>query len=94
MKLQDIYRDLSKLGDDLVIFAVEPWTPDSEAMLLRSEPDGSVEKSNALGKYFLEVLVAREVLETGEERRLSDQDRLRLLIYYAENDAYPEWLYV
>ena len=43
--------------------------------------------------YFLEVSVALEVLESLEGKPSSLDDKLRLLIYYAENDSYPDYIY-
>lgn len=43
--------------------------------------------------YFLEIFVAREVLEVLEGKPSTSEERVRLLIYYADNDAYPEWVH-
>jgi len=47
----------------------------------------------SLKTHFLEVDVANEVLEAIANRQASPADRCDLLIYYAENDAYPNWIY-
>jgi len=44
-------------------------------------------------EYFLEVHVAKEVLEVLSGRKASKDEKLRLLIFYAENDAYPDWVF-
>ena len=44
-------------------------------------------------EYFLKVHVAKEVLEVLSGRKASKDEKLRLLIFYAENDAYPDWVY-
>ena len=95
MRLKDVMRELPSLDDGLTICAREPWTGDSEMTLVRVDsmsklPDWIV--SSGL-KYFLEVSVAREILEIPEAQSLRDTEKLRLLIYYASNDAYPRWVF-
>jgi hypothetical protein len=58
-------------------------------------PDGAVrtELTHDNLEYFLEVFVAKEVCEVFGTRRPAAQDVARLLVFYAENDAYPNWVY-
>jgi hypothetical protein len=44
-------------------------------------------------EYFLEVHIAREVLEVLVERDVALDRRVSLLIHYAEHDAYPDWIH-
>ena len=44
-------------------------------------------------EYFLEDSVLREILEMPEAQTLSEEAKVDLVIYYAENDAYPSWVY-
>ena len=44
--------------------------------------------SHSLGAH-----VAKEVLAVFADKRGSDDERVRLPIDYAENDAYPDWVY-
>jgi hypothetical protein len=37
--------------------------------------------------------MARQVLEVFERRKPSEEQTRALLLYYAENDAYPSWVY-
>ena len=71
-----------------------PWIAESEARVVEVDEDGRVPPdtlSDGL-KYFLESNVAQEVLDGLRNRRaISTEDACRLLLYYAENDAYPEW---
>jgi hypothetical protein len=65
MQLEDLIDDMRALPDEECIFARKPWLGDSEAVAARFgqnfKPPPSV---SALGlEYFLEVHVAREVLE-------------------------------
>jgi hypothetical protein len=71
-----------------------PWIADSEARVVEVGEDGRIPPdtlSDGL-KYFLETDVALEVLDGLRIRRaISTEDACHLLLYYAENDAYPEW---
>jgi hypothetical protein len=44
-------------------------------------------------EYFIDVPVAKEVLGVFAPRMPSVQQRNELLLYYAEHDAYPSWVY-
>jgi hypothetical protein len=44
-------------------------------------------------EYFLEIHVAKEVLAVLGSRQAAPDDQVRLLMFYAENDAYPDWAY-
>lgn len=43
--------------------------------------------------YFLEVNIAKEVLEVLGKKAASREEKVKLLIFYAENDAYPDWVF-
>jgi hypothetical protein len=73
----------------------EPWTADAEARVVETDEDGRIPQdalSDGL-RYFLETTVAREVLDVLRDRptKSATEDACNLLLYYAENDAYPEW---
>jgi hypothetical protein len=75
----------------------EPWTVDSETTVVKLDEESRL-PTDALAtglKYFLEATVAREVLDVLRDRptKSSTEDACHLLIHYAENDAYPEWVY-
>lgn len=86
---------LEQLADDKIICVKKPWSSCSDAQLV--DPDERLavpENVTAAGySYFLEVHVAREVISVLRERPSSIDDKVRLLIEYAETDAYPEWVY-
>ena len=74
-----------------------PWTTDAEARVVETDEDGRI-PPDALSdglRYFLETTVAREVLDVlrGQPTKSATEDACSLLLYYAENDAYPEWVY-
>ncbi len=92
--LRDVIAKLTELPDDATLFVRRPWEPGSECALVRFKPGTShASFMSAQGlDYFLEIFVALEALEVfrGEA---SLEDRIRLIIFYAENDAYPEWAF-
>lgn len=86
---------LDELETEAVLYARQPWAAESEAVIeLLTEdletPSWIVEAGLS---YFLEVHVAREVLEVFGANPPTPEERLRLLLYYAKNDAFPEWVY-
>ena len=91
-KLIEIVKDMDTVDEELTIYAVEPWTPDSDA-LLGMEPDDAVAPPEALAigaSYFIEVYIAKEFLEgwaRGKHKAASVQQRCDRLIKYAVNDA-------
>lgn len=95
MKLQDALYRLSELRDDQVIFACRPWTPDSEAEIGTLDHNFRVpdEMNNRGLEYFLEASVAKEVLKVFGETRPTRERMCALILFYAENDAYPEWVF-
>ena len=95
MELHDAIDKVDILSDDQVIFARKPWTLAAEADVGKLDADHRV--PSALAKmglaYFLEVSVAQEVLEVFGKRKPSIDEKCALLMFYAENDAYPQWVY-
>lgn len=95
MRLQDALDKIDELDDDHVIFARRPWVLESDAETGPLEPGGRVPNTMASRgmEYFLEVSVAKEVLEALGERKPTLEQQRSLLMYYAEHDAYPQWIY-
>jgi hypothetical protein len=93
MELRQIIAALEKDHDEqLCIVAKRPWTAQTEAQLVQLTEEFGVPPSIlAAGyEYFLEVKTALEevICTVGT---LSPEQRVGALLYYAENDAYPEW---
>lgn len=95
MNLETILDQVLNMQDDLCIFAKKPWTPTSQAVAVTLEADFGTPKelSDQGMEYFLEVHVAKEVLEVFGDRVPTKEEQRQLLIFYAENDAYPDWVY-
>ncbi|HEX2622100.1 MAG TPA: hypothetical protein VHL11_18210 [Phototrophicaceae bacterium] len=94
MNLAQLTDKLDELARNQCIFARKPWTPNSEAVAAPLERDFRVPPDlSARGfAYFLEMPLTREVLEVFGDRPPSKKEKLDLLIFYAENDAYPDWV--
>ncbi len=93
MKLADIVAGLETSDDSLCIVAKRPWTEHSEAKLVCFAEDFRIpEEARSAGyEYFLEVSTARDEVLSGPVAPSTEQ-RLAAVIYYAENDAFPERL--
>ena len=95
MDLGTILDQLSNLQDDHCIFAARPWTSASRAIAMPLGVDFQTPKevSDQELDYFLEVHVAKEALEVFGDHAPTRAERHRLLIFYAESDAYPDWVF-
>ncbi|WP_316214991.1 hypothetical protein [Bradyrhizobium sp. SZCCHNR2035] len=95
MRLLDAISDLSNLNDNDTIFARKPWTHQSEACVAPLDRESRVpEAIKKLGlDYFLEVSVANEILAVFGERTPTIDEVCELILFYAENDAFPEWIF-
>jgi hypothetical protein len=90
MNIRDVVSRLDELDEALTIFAKRPWTANAEVMLCPHDNDDEKERARAAGfDYFLEISIAKdEVLEP--LRRTDIDTRLKVLLFYAENDAFPD----
>jgi hypothetical protein len=94
--LLDIVAKLDSLPEDVMICAKRPWGPSAEAWVGPPGDNFGVPPHvrSAGYEYFLEVFVANEVLEVlKESAQQSVEAKLRLLLFYAENDSFPDWVY-
>lgn len=95
MNLTDVLDKISELSDEEVIFARKPWRPESEVVV--GELDSTYRPPRSIVErgfdYFMEVSTVNEVLEVLATRSATPQERCRLVLYYAENDAFPDWVY-
>lgn len=94
MRLREIIERIDRGSDALCIVAKQPWGPESEAQLIRLTEDFKIpsELLQQEYEYFLEVSVALDEVLDGLEDILSPEQRFKAVLFYAENDAYPDWL--
>lgn len=96
ISLGAVLDQVTSLDDEMCIFAKKPWSLDSEAIVGRLEGNEFRIPQDFLDEgfeYFLEVHVAKEVLEVLDGHPETAEMKRNLLLFYAENDAYPEWVY-
>jgi hypothetical protein len=95
VKLIQLVERLAELDDEDTIYACEPWTEDSDAMVARDDQESvpfwvPPEAAEAGMKYFLEVFTTREVVE-GWLSNLDEKPTLAAIcqrvIQYAIYDA-------
>ncbi|MBI1213273.1 MAG: hypothetical protein GC190_17545 [Alphaproteobacteria bacterium] len=90
MDIRYAVKHLASFSDDMTIYAVPPWTPESEAIVARGG-----DKVNELpagvpanAKYFLEVSIAKEVVAgSAASPKRSLEEAVKVIIGYALNDA-------
>lgn len=94
MTLHDAVIKALHLDDsDEVIFAKKPWNAAAEAILDFLVDDTVPASISDQGyEYFLESDIVNQLQEFKEEEKLSDTKFVDLIIYYAMNDAYPDWI--
>jgi len=95
MRLNDIVRDLSTIEQEWVICMKRPWGEFAESIVVPLSASLTVPQNvKEQGfDYFLEISVVREVVGVLKGKHISEEDKVKLLLYYAENDAYPDWVY-
>jgi hypothetical protein len=94
MTLFEIVSQLESHDDTLCIVAKRPWSKTTEAKLVSFTEDYRIpEHVAAQGfEYFLEVSVALDEVLHGVRAPLSKDQRYEAVQFYAENDAFPQWL--
>jgi hypothetical protein len=88
-----VRRDALSTEYDQIICAERPWSLSSVLQLYELDDLNSLPKDAF--PYFLEPETTLDLIEALEKYRPnhSMEDACRLIVYYAENDAHPEWLW-
>lgn len=103
MTIYEVIQSIESLPEEATIFAERingEFRPESRVVLVEmtdeelSMPVQEVAARKAPGtEYFLEIVVAKDVLEGWQEYRhgaeISPEEKTGVTIYYAENDAWP-----
>jgi len=103
MTLHETINSIESLPEEATIFAERingEFSPESRAVLIEmtdeelSMPVQEVAANKAPGtEYFLEIFVAKEVIEGWQEyckgAEITSNELTKIMIYYAENDALP-----
>jgi hypothetical protein len=93
MQLIEAISKLDQLPDETFICVRQPWGRHADTLLVPYSEDLDIppEVLSQGFVYFLEVHVAREILDGFLEREPSLEQITDLILFYAENDAFPEW---
>ena len=93
MRLAEAVMQLATLDLTVTLYVQQPWSPASPCALVADEEGVRArDVAAAIGlDYFLEVDVMREALGVFGDRPTTIADKIRLLIHYAEFDAFPAW---
>jgi hypothetical protein len=95
LTLEDAVAQLDTFDRIAAFFVRRPWLRDAECVVAALDEHLAVPlhiKEAGL-EYFLEVSLIHEILEVFENKPASLDEKIRLLIDYAENDVYPDWVY-
>ena len=92
MKLIEIVENLNDFDADNTIYAIEPWLPEVEAIVLPMSTTNELPESVRIKglTYFLEISIARDFLYDWEsycESPPSAFEKVSRLIQYALTDA-------
>ena len=95
MKLIEIVSKLNDPPEETFICVRRPWNHNAESVLVPFNDDLSIpqEVKSQGYEYFLEVTTAREILDAFLDKKPSLEQVTDFIIYYAENDAFPEWAF-
>lgn len=95
VKLDEALATLVGLSEDEVVFARPPFSLGSTATIgfLDSEFQVPAEVKAEGFEYFLDAATAQEVMGVFGEYSPSRAETSEFLLFYAENDAFPDWVY-
>jgi len=93
MKLREILIGPDGLGEYDVVYAKRPWSLESAACVARYEANEPVPRllsSDTSFEYFLEATLIKDIRSQVEGAGKSSAEALGIILYYAENDAFPQ----
>jgi len=92
MRLKEVLSDTDSLDEYDVIYAKRPWSLNAEAYVVRYQEGQTVirffEDAPSF-EYFLEAPLVKDIRQQVEDAGRSSDEVLDVLLYYAENDAFP-----
>jgi hypothetical protein len=95
MNIEGLVGELRLTPKGRVICVRPPWTSKSNACVVQLTNSFGIpsQVKNDGYTYFLETDIALEILGSLPRKYTSDATKAQLLIYYAENDGFPDWIY-
>lgn len=95
MKLDEAIEDMIRKSDvNNVVFAKKPWGFESEAIIGALDINDRVPQDikDAGYEYFLEGEIINDLIQAIASKSFGSLKLIEFIIFYAENDAYPEWV--
>lgn len=95
VSLVDFLAEIDRHGENEVVFMRRPWGVDSDIVVGELEKDCSVPVWAKDGgyEYFMEVFAIRDAISPVEDKGLCFRRMGELVVFYAEYDAYPDWVF-
>jgi len=92
MRLREILLKSDELDENDVVYAKKPWSLEAEARVVGFAPGDIVPRllQDAPLEYFLEAPLIADIRLQVAEGGGDLEEALRILMYYAENDAFPQ----
>lgn len=92
MQLREILLKSDELDENDVVYAKRPWSLEAEAKVVGFAHGDTVGRhlQDAPFEYFLEAPLIADIRLQVADRVGDPEEALRILLYYAENDAFPE----
>ena len=88
MDLFQVLLNIHRYSDDEMIYAVPPWTLESDAKVFKKTDEKrlSIHTDHSTFQYFLEVFIVKEILEELHQN-LCDRDQCQHVIEYVINET-------
>lgn len=85
MDIFQVLLNISRFKRNETIYAVEPWTPESEAQVVLEPAEGLIHiiRGDLRFEYFLEVSLAQDLLQQNQHSSLCMRDQCLRMIEYA-----------
>ncbi len=85
MDLFHILLNIHLFNANEIIYAAEPWTPESEAQVILEPAEGilRIVSDDLIFEYFLDIASARKLLHNSQHSNLCMRDQCLHIIEYA-----------
>ena len=89
MDLFQVLLNIHDFKDDETIYAIEPWTLESEAQVILEPAEGviHIQSGHFIFEYFLEVNLVKNILQKNQSSNLCMREQCLHVIEYALNNA-------
>lgn len=89
MDLFQVLLNIHDFKDDETIYAVEPWTLESEAQVILEPAEGviQIKSGHFVFEYFLEVNLVKNILQNNQSSNLCMREQCLHMIEYVINNT-------